>query len=172
MGHGESPLLAKRMNKNYVGIEINSDSMNGYLKDIQKTINLFKNGSDVEMRLGDSSVFYSDLVNRFDLCYTSPPYFDFEDYGFHNKTIQQCKDYDEYHKKVTIPIFINVKKYLIKNGKLCLQTEKDNTAKKNWIKYIISIGFKLLEDTITGQEKNKYSVLSRRDQTLLIFINK
>jgi hypothetical protein len=103
------------------------------------------------------------------LCYTSPPYFDFEDYGFHNKIIQECIDYDEYHKRVTTPVFRNVHEYLVKDGILALQTEKDKTLKQKWIDAILPLGYELITDTITGQEKNKYSKMSKRDQTLLIF---
>lgn len=171
MGHGESPLFAKRIGKNFYGIEINPDSMSGYLLPfVQKAVNLWGDkGSKVEIKLGDSSIFDPNLVGRFDLCYTSPPYFDFEDYGFHNKTILDCKDYDEFHERVTRPVFKNVHKYLIKDGILALQTEKDKNLKKKWVEVIKSLGFEVLEDTITGQEKNKYSQMSKRDQTLLIF---
>lgn len=173
MGHGESPLCARRMNKKYVGIEINEAAMNSYLlpyvqSAINEKNNLF-NTQNVEMRLGDSSIFMPDLVNKFDLCYTSPPYFDFEDYGYFNKTIIDCENYDEYHQRVTVPVFSNVYKYLIDSGCLALQTEKNKTLKNKWIDVICSIGFVLISNTITGQEKNKYSNLARRDQTLLIF---
>ena len=178
MGHGESPIYARRHNKNYVGIEINPDSMHGYLLPyVKKAVNesfnptLFnKKNTKVELLLGDSSIYREELKNKFDLCYTSPPYFNFEDYGFHNKIIKSCVDYDEYHKRVTVPVFTNVKKYLISSGILAIQSEKNDKLKNKWIKVIESIGFKLLKDTITGQEQNKYSKLSKRDQTLLIFI--
>jgi hypothetical protein len=170
-GHGESALLAKRMKKNFVGIEINPDSMGGYiLPYVQKAVNTYGDkNTKVELRLGDSSVFYPDLVGRFDLCYTSPPYFDFEDYGFHNQVVEECIDYDEYHKRVTIPVFTNVKKYLIDGGVLALQTEKNKNLKNKWISAITSIGFELLDNTVTGQEDIKYSQFSKRDQSLLIF---
>jgi DNA modification methylase len=171
MGHGTSPLYAKRHGKNYVGIEINPDSMNGFLLPyVQKAVTLYGDpNARVELRLGDSAMFYADLVNRFDLCYTSPPYFNFEDYGFHNKVIQDCIDYDEYHRRVTIPVFSNVLKYLIDGGVLALQTEKNKTLKDKWVQVITCLGFTLLDDTITGQEANKYSTFSKRDQSLLIF---
>jgi DNA modification methylase len=164
--------MQKKNNKNYVGIEINPNSMNNYLLPyVQTAVDIYGNKDiKVELRLGNSIILYNDLINKFDLCYTSPPYFDFEDYGFHNKTIMECFNYDEYHKKVTIPVFSNIYKYLIDGGVLALQTEKDKKLKQKWIDIILSIGFKLLKDTITGKEKNKYSILSKRDQSLLIFI--
>ena len=167
MGWGESPLLAKKMGKRFCGIEINPDSMNGYiLPYIQKAV-----GNDsIKIILGDSAVFRPELVNSFDLCYTSPPYYDFEDYGFHNKEIVKSSNYDEYHERVTIPVFTNMFKYLVDDSILALQTEKDPKCKKLWVKYINKVGFRLCTNTTTGQEKNKYSSLSKRDQTLLIFV--
>ena len=171
LGHGESALYAKQQGKNFVGIEINPDSMNGYLLPfVQQSVN--ENGNPdvhVELRLADSAVFMPDLVGRFDLCYTSPPYFDFEDYGFHNKTIQECKDYDEFHERVTKPVFRNAYQYMVSGGILAIQSEKDNTKKEKWKKVILELGFVLIKDTITGQEAIKYSNMSKRDQSLLIF---
>ena len=171
MGHGESPLNAKKMGKNYTGIEINRDSMLEFLLPyVQEAINESTiNDAKVEMILGDSSKFRPNLVNKFDLCYTSPPYFDFEDYGFHNKIVQECVDYNEYHKRVTVPVFSNVYKYLIDGGVLAIQTEKNKSLKKKWINTISLLGFKLVSDDITGQEAIKYSNMSKRDQYLLIF---
>lgn len=171
-GHGESPLYAKKHNKNYLGFEINEKPMKEYiLPYIQKAVDLYGNKeTNVKVEISDSSIFRPDLVEKFDLCYTSPPYFDFEDYGFSNKVIMECTSYDEFHKRVTVPVFQNVYKYLIKGGILALQTEKNKALKNKWLEVIKSIGFVLLEDTITGQENNKYSKMSRRDQALLIFV--
>ena len=174
LGWGESPLYAKKHKKNFTGIEINPDSMNGYiLPYIQKACDEHGNKeTKINIILGDSSIYRPELENKFDLCYTSPPYFDFEDYGFHNKVVQDCFDYDEFHRRVTIPVFSNVKKYLIEGGILALQTEKDKNLKNKWINTIRSIGFVLVDDTITGQESVKYSQMSKRDQSLLIFIKR
>ena len=171
LGHGESPLFAKRHGINFVGIEINPDSMNGYLLPfVQSAANKYgDSGVNVELRLGDSANFYPDLVGKFDLCYTSPPYFDFEDYGFHNKVVQECGGYDEFHQRVTLPVFQNVYKYLVPWGVLALQTEKSVTLRRKWVDAIESIGFTLAQTGLTGQEENKYSSMAKRDQTLLIF---
>ncbi len=68
-----------------------------------------------------------------------------------------------------MPVFKNVYQYLTPGGTLAIQSEKNNEAKKKWISVIKSIGFNLVSTGVTGQEKNKYSMLSKRDQTLLIF---
>jgi len=164
-GHGESALYAAREKIRFTGIELNPDSMNGYiLSYIQPLVKDY-----CTLINGDSSIFRHELIDQFDLCYTSPPYFDFEDYGFHNKIVQECFDYDEYHERVTIPVFKNVYKYLIKSGILALQTEKNKTLRGKWIKAIERVGFKHESSLITGQENNKYSKLSKRDQNLIIF---
>ncbi len=170
-GHGESALYAKKNKINYYGIEINKDSMRGYiLPYIQKSLDDFGDKNiNVKIELGDSSLLKVDLIDCFDLCYTSPPYFDFEDYGFHNKKILESKSYNEYHENVTIPIFKNVKKYLKKDGLLAIQTEKNKKFKNLWIETMQKIGFKLINDKLTGLEENKYSVMSKRDQNLIIF---
>ena len=97
------------------------------------------------------------------------PYFKFEEYELTNKTIFECEDYDEFHERVSKPIFRNVYKYLTDDGILALQTEKDKKLKDKWSKTMQDIGYTLLQDTVTGQESNKYSKFSKRDQTLLVF---
>jgi len=171
-GWGTSPLYAKANNKNYLGFDLNKNTMDDYLLPyVQRAIDDCEiNDAKVEIRHQDSSVFLSELVNTFDLCYTSPPYFQFEEYGFTSDVVWQCKTYAEFHEKVTIPVFKNVYEYLIEGGVLALQTEKDKKKKDEWIKVITSTGFKLLEDTITGREANKYSQFSKRDQSLLVFV--
>ena len=168
MGHGKTPLYAKKMGINYLGFDNNKKAFEIYLDDLNKKIQSI-DGSNVEIRCQDSTEFIPDCVHKFDLCYTSPPYFKNEEYGGNTSFFDGCDTYEEFHEKITIPVFKNVYQYLIKGGLCAVQVEKNEKNKALWSKTISSIGFELVNETLTGREKEKYSVFSKRDQNLLIF---
>ena len=168
-GHGTSPLYAKRYGINYLGFDTNAKAFREYLGIIQEEIDAHPLGAVARVENKDSTVFYPELVGKFDLCYTSPPYFNFEEYGGNRGHYEDCGTYDDFHEKISIPVFRNVHRYLIRDGILALQSEKDKRHKDAWKRVIESVGFECIEDTVTGQEAEKYSKMSKRDQSLLIF---
>lgn len=167
-GHGTSPLYAKRHGIKYLGFDTNAPAFDEYLNIIQDECSNAP-GPDVQIKLFDSTVFVPDLVGQFDLCYTSPPYFNFEEYGGNRGHYDGVGSYGEFHEKITKPVFRNVHEYLIPGGVLALQTEKDKAAQSKWRDVILSLGFELLESRLTGTEANKYSTQAKRDQSLLVF---
>lgn len=167
-GHGVSPLYAKRNGIRYLGFDTNERAFEEYLSIVADECTNSP-GVKVEIRCQDSTVFCPDLINKFDLCYTSPPYYNFEEYGGNRSHYSGCKSYEEYHQKVTIPVFTNVLQYLVPGGILALQTEKDKSKQELWKRVICSIGFVFRESGLTGTEKNKYSTQSKRDQSLAVF---
>jgi len=169
-GWGETPLFCAKNGIDFTGLEINPDTMNGYILPYILPACKKWGSSKIDLRCVDASILQEDLISKFDMCYTSPPYFQFEEYGFHNKKIfNECSNYEDFHIKVIKPIFKNVKKYLKDDGVLALQVEKNTRRKNQWREVMESLGFKILSDSLTGQEKIKYSTYSKRDQNLLIF---
>jgi len=169
MGHGESPLLAKKCGIPYVGIDTNTRAFENYLNDIQKW--LLGPGAEIQMRNADSRTFFPELIERFDLCYTSPPYFDFEEYGGNTGHFEGCQSFKEFHEKITIPIFTNAKKYLVDGGTLALQVGSNEQQRKQWVDAILSIGgFTFLTHHLQGHQDNKYTSMAKGTQPLLVFI--
>ncbi len=171
-GHGTSPLFAKRNAIRYFGFDTNRRAFDEYLNIINEECRWVGNWPEwpsVEVRCADSTVFVLELVGKFDLCYTSPPYFNFEEYGGNRGHFENCESYDDFHEKVTIPVFRNVYSYLISGGVLALQLEKNDSAIKRWKQVISRIGFKFTSSGVTGLENGKYSSMSKRDQSLLLF---
>ena len=167
-GHGTTPLYCKRNGIRYLGFDTNHLAFERYLYIVQDEIENAP-GADVRIECFDSTVFRPELVGQFDLCYTSPPYFNFEEYGGNTGHFEGCETYEDFHNKITVPVFRNVFQYLIPGGTLALQTEKENRSRALWIEVISRLGFVLVGSGITGQEKNKYSTQSKRDQSLLLF---
>lgn len=167
-GHGTSPLYAKRHGIRYLGFDTNNAAFDEYLNIVQDECSIAP-GVDVQIRCHDSTVFLPELVGQFDLCYTSPPYFNFEEYGGNRGHYEGLSTYSEFHKRITKPVFRNVYQYLIPGGIFALQTEKDKRHQTMWKDVILSLGYKLLESRSTGTEAMKYSMQAKRDQSLLVF---
>jgi len=169
MGHGESPLLAKKCGIPYVGIDTNTRAFENYLNDIQKW--LLGPGAEIQMKNADSRTFFPELIERFDLCYTSPPYFDFEEYGGNTGHLEGCQSFKEFHEKITIPVFTNAKKYLVDGGTLALQVGSNEQQRTQWVDAILSIGgFTFLTHHLQGHQDNKYTSMAKGTQPLLVFI--
>ena len=165
MGHGSSPLYAARHGINYLGFDTNARAFAEYLHFIQDAIR----GTTAEIRLQDSTEFLPELVGKFELCYTSPPYFNFEEYGGNRGHYENCQTYADFHQKITVPVFQNVAQYLVPGGMLALQLTTNKTEQKGWQTVLESIGWKLVSAGETGREKVQYSMQSKRGQGLLVF---
>jgi len=167
-GHGTSPLYAKKNGVKYLGFDTNKLAFAEYLDAVNQACERL-GGKTSLVKCADSTIFDPELVEKFDLCYTSPPYFNFEEYGGNTAHFEGCNSYSEFHDKITVPVFRNVIRYLIPSGILALQIEQNKTLMKNWEQVITSIGFKLISSGNTGEEAQKYSKMSKRSQGLLIF---
>lgn len=165
MGHGTSPLYAARNGIKYLGFDTNERAFKEYLHHVQDAVK----GHDVEIRLQDSTIFQPEMVEKFDLCYTSPPYFNFEEYGGNTSHYDGCSTYDDFHEKVSLPVLTNVRKYLIDTGILALQLSTNKKEQAGWQKIAEKAGWELISSGETGREKNQYSALSKRGQGLLVF---
>jgi len=167
-GHGTTPLYAKRVGVRYLGFDTNKKAFEEYLNAVNEVC-ARASGPASEVRLADSTVFDPTLVGQFDLCYTSPPYFNFEEYGGNTAHFDGCETYEDFHAKITLPVFKNVFQYLIPGGTLAIQSEKDKKHRESWEKVIAGLGFKLISSGQTGVEADKYSRMAKRDQSLLLF---
>ena len=168
MGHGSSPITAKKLGKKYHGFDTNAAAFGGHLKIIKTELESIP-GASVKMELFDSAIFRPDLVNQFDLCYTSPPYFDFEEYGGNTAHFDRCKDYPQFMANVIMPVLKNAMEYLIAGGILALQVGKDKTHKKLWCDVITQCGFTIVQTTTQGKI-SAYAVQAKRDQNLIVAV--
>ena len=82
MGHNSRMQAVFRTGRNYVGHDISAGfmEMNREVRDVLLAENnMFNVGAKIELHEGDSR--YMNYPPVFDLCMTSPPYWDLEDYG-------------------------------------------------------------------------------------------
>ena len=153
-GHGDRVLMfAKYGVKTYIGNDTNFREW-GYLNStFMPLLNKYKKfGQHLEVRIKDSKIFEPELENKVDFVYTSPPYFDFEMYDGFEEQIQGMKDYDDFHKYFSTPIFTNVYRYMKDGGIVILQTERIDKYKEKWIKMMENIGFKCLSSDVLNMK--------------------
>ena len=171
MGHGSSPLYAAKHGVRYLGFDTNKRAFDEYLSEVKDACRRASliTGIDVEMCLQDSTEYQPALNNSFDLCYTSPPYFNFEEYGGNTAHYEGCNNYDDFHQKVSVPVLRNVHKYLTDDGILALQLSTNKSEMNGWQRIAESCGWELVSSGKTGCEAIKYSQMSKRSQGLLVF---
>lgn len=117
-GWGVRMLSSLKNNCNYYAVDVNPELVTQLNKcgQLFRTVN-WKHLKNVacDVRLQGSETFIPEYKNKMGLCFTSPPYYDLEEYkkgeqSINNRTYQQWLD--EYMR----PTIINCKEYLIPGG--------------------------------------------------------
>jgi len=75
--------------------------------------------SSVDIRATGSEVFHSDWCNSMGVAFSSPPYFDLEDYRIGKQSIQG-RDYQKWLAQYMQPTIENTKNYLISGGHIII----------------------------------------------------
>jgi hypothetical protein len=118
-GWGDRLIGAMAMNIDYIGIDQNIKLITPYKRMIKDFEN--KTTSDIRMIFKKSQdVDYSKLP-RYDLIFTSPPYFDLEKY----EGMEIFKNKDEFIEKYWRPTIEKAYKYLEKGGHLALNMPEE-----------------------------------------------
>ena len=120
-GWGDRLVGALSKNVNYYGTDPNPvlcERLNELNTDWHSVISTCL--SDVKIYNQGSEVFIPELENTIGLAFSSPPYFDLEDYVLGNQSWRPGVSYEDWKNNYLIPTFENIKKYLIKDGYLAL----------------------------------------------------
>ena len=142
----------QRKNVAYYGTDTNEELYNRLLK--------------LAMTLSDSHFFKFSIsntsaskmnenwINKMDLCFTSPPYFNLEYYEGKNTSATPETSYEEWCANFLQPVFKNCYTYLKHGGVMAWNIKDVYTGKKWWplvkdsIKFAEAAGF-IFEDTRT-----------------------
>jgi len=148
-GFGSRMSAALLLGRNYVGTDPNPTlygklleygeflKNNGLLEDLGNGYKIIKQGSEILIPL---------IENKVDLCFTSPPYFDLEDYGNdENQSIKKFNNYDLWLEKFARPTIENCFKYLKVGGYLAVNVKNMTSGKK----------YKLYDDWFNIASENK-----------------
>lgn len=156
-GHGDRALFFMEYGcKAYIGNDTNEKEWGFLNSNLITLINKYKKfGQKCEVRIKNSMEYDPDLENKVDFVYTSPPYFDFEMYDGFTEQIAGMKNYDDFHREFSTPIFKNVYRYMKDGGVVILQTEKDTKLKQKWIDMMVGCGFKnITENDLSNEQKH------------------
>lgn len=130
----------------------------------------------VDIRCQGSEEFVPEWENLMGLCFTSPPYFDLEDYQFGNQSYKPGMSYQHWLDSFLEPTIQNCYRYLIDEGYLALNVkdfEKHN-LERDTQEIAERNGFVLVEViTLENIARIKTtSELGNSDENIMVFMKK
>ena len=161
--------LSSMYNYNYVGVEPYDELYNRLLIFSNWIHLVLANRSSSTVHNIGSEIFIPDLVEKVDLSFSSPPYFNYETY---TDCDTQCyiryPSYDEWLEKYVFETVQNVFQYT-KDGGLHLVNLEDTKRIKiirDWIEIALSVGFSLeqIEELSTRKRSS-----AKNGNKLLVF---
>lgn len=167
MGFGARMSAALLNGHNYYGVDPNKElftKLNQYL-DFLKNNDYIDTNQICEMRCQGSEKYISQWDNLFDVCFTSPPYFNLEKYS--NDDSESTKNYDNYElwiNNFVKPTIDNIYKYLKVGGYVMINIKNlSNKGKESLFDDWFDIfsnhsGFEFVEVfEMTHQSKKHYT---------------
>lgn len=119
-GWGARLTAALKHKINYYGIDPNDKlvlKLNELTNDWHTNI---ANNSLVDIRTQGSEIFIPEWEGKMGLAFSSPPYFDLEDYKIGDQSYKEGINFDDWLNNYLYPTFNNIYKYLIDDGILAL----------------------------------------------------
>lgn len=121
-----------------------------------------------------SENFIPTLENKVGLAFSSPPYFDLEDYKIGNQSYKVGMNYEDWKKHYLFPTLDNIKRYLIPNGVLAINIKNTNghSLCEDVYDYVIN-KLELLDDGVEDLKNNtrikSTGILGNSDENIFIF---
>lgn len=159
-GWGIRLLSSLSNNINYFGTDPNFELTKQLNQLSTDFINITGSKSKTDIRTQGSEEFVKEWENKIGLAFSSPPYFDLEDYQIGNQSINN-KSYQEWLSDYWENTVINIKKYLISDGYFLLNmknlkdysllTDMQNLIEKHGFIYQESLLLKNINRPILNQ---------------------
>lgn len=175
-GWGARLTGALKNNVNYYGTDPNyllTDRLRQLAKDYKDTLN---QNTIVDIRTQGSEIFIPEWNNKMGVAFSSPPYFDLEDYKVGNQSYKEGTTYKQWLDDYLEPTIKNIYKYLIDDGVFLINIKDFNgyelvedtmkIAKKVNFNYIGAIPMKLCKKS-NIKEKSGFSKI---DEQIYIFV--
>ena len=147
-GWGVRLMSAFKHNINYFGTDPNYllterlDQMTELWKETVPTVK-----SKVDIRTQGSEVFIPEWENTIGLAFSSPPYFNLEDYGVGDQSYKEGVTYEAWKENYFIPTLKNIYRYLVEDGFLVINVKdyKNYPLESDTIKMAEDCGFKKVD---------------------------
>ena len=146
-GWGARLTSALKHNKNYFGTDPNYlliERLNNLTNDWKSNIS---NNSKVVLKDCGSEIFIPEWVNSVGLAFSSPPYFDLENYNIGEQSIKLYPNYNDWLLNYFEPTIENIRQYLIPEGILALNIKdlKNHNLTTDTSSIIYKKGFELID---------------------------
>lgn len=121
-----------------------------------------------------SEVFIPELENKVGLAFSSPPYFDLEDYKIGNQSYKDGVTYEEWKKNYLYPTLDNIKRYLVSKGVLAINIKDVNghplcSDVYNYVTKVLGLKDCGVEDLKNNTRIKSTGVLGDSDEYIFIF---
>lgn len=169
-GWGMRMLVSAEKGVKYIGNDVNMDLI-AKLNEFGKDINTIKDFKYAIIPQG-SEIYLPHLENKVDFVFTSPPYFNLEQYG--GEQLTKKLDYAEWLRNFIVPLLQNCKKY-IKEDKYILINIKDITGYPIYTdtkKLGIALGLELVQERDLKQTNRTHMVTKHGDSSEKIMVFK
>jgi len=132
--------------------------------------------SGVDIRAHGSEIFVPEWENKIGLCFTSPPYFNLEDYRVGKQSYTEGVTYESWLNNFMKPTIQNCHKYLIYDGIFAININDFNGIKlvNDTKKIAEECGFKLVEKLVLGNISRVKSTgdFNDNDEQIMVFMKK
>ena len=169
-GWGMRMLVSAEKGVKYIGNDVNMDLI-AKLNEFGKDINTIKDFKYAIIPQG-SEIFLPHLENKVDFIFTSPPYFNLEQYG--GEQLTKKLDYAEWLRNFIVPLLQNCKRY-IKEDKYILINIKDITGYPIYTdtkKLGMALGLELVQERDLKQTNRTHMVTKHGDSSEKIMVFK
>ena len=174
-GWGVRLLCALSAQINYFGTDPNyllTERLQQLAEDYKNNI---ETKSKVDIRTQGSEIFIPEWENKIGLAFSSPPYFDLEDYVVGKQSYNPEVSYAEWKQNYLIPTLKNIYLYLVDNGILALNIKNGKTYKlaDDTKQLAEACGFQLVDiELLTNNQRVTSSGLINNAENIFIFKKK
>ena len=172
-GWGIRLLSAMKNEINYYGTDPNYlliDKLKELKRDYTKKYPI---QSTVELYCQGSEKYLPELKNKIGLAFSSPPYYNLENYNIGEQSYHDDISYEQWKETYLYPTFKNIKEYLIPEGKIVLNIKNVNgfNLVQDSIEHLNFLGFELIDSFPLKNIKRMKStgVLTDREEFLYVF---
>lgn len=161
-GWGIRLLGAIRNKVNYYGTDPNYELVNQLNKLNNDINNITDINSITEIKCCGSEEFNPNWENKMGLCFSSPPYFDLEDYKIGNQSYTEGTTFEDWLNNYVKPTISNIKKYLISDGYFLVNIKDTKQYKltEDWKRIAEEFGFTFIGTEVMDVHNRSFGTIN------------
>ena len=160
-GWGARLTSALKNKVNYFGTDPNYELVDRLYNLTEQWRNTITTNTKVDIRAVGSENFQPDWENKIGLAFSSPPYFNLEDYKIGNQSYKEGITYQEWLDNYIIPTLENINKYLVNDGYFIINIK--NIKGYNLEKDIVDLSNKYFDYIETLTLKNIQRITPQKE---------